>query len=265
MKHQIYRGDCLIRMKELKENSVDCTISSPPYFNAKKYCGEDNNIGNNKDYNDYLLKINEVIKELYRTTINGGIVCWNTSPVLDDGKRIGIPFDTHQLFIKAGFEFLEDIVWVKPDGAAKLRCGGWIQNKGRPTTWHANINTEYIMIYKKTGIREPKTFEPITMHYSIMPKDLLTCTWHINPETNKRYHDAPFPYELAKRCILLYSYPGDTILDPFCGSGTVMKVAKDLKRNSIGIELSEEYIEFIKEEIGFYQKKIFAQEEYIEK
>ena len=163
------------------------------------------------------------------------------------------------------FLFKEDIVWIKPDGAAKLRCGGWVQNSGRPTTWHPNINTEYLMVYKKPGERNKSgPFSPIKNYYPKIPKDLLTCTWYINPETNKHYHDAPFPEEIAKRCILLYSFEGETVLDPFAGTFTVSRVARDLGRNSIGMELSSEYIKHGKEEMGFYQKPLFGTVTYEE-
>lgn len=266
MRHEIYKGDSLQRIKELDENSVHLTITSPPYFNAKEYNMEDVNVGNNENYEDYLNKIKFFLYDLFKKTVPGGIVIWNTSPVIDGGKRYGIPFDTDILFREVGFEFLEDIVWIKPDGAAKLRCGGWFQNKGRPMTWHANINTEYIMVYKKPGEREQKPFEKINKYYSEIPKDMLTSTWYINPETRKTFHDAPFPNELAKRCIVLYSYPGDTVLDPFAGTFTVSTQARELGRNSIGMELSESYINYGKDVMGFYQKNLFGeQEEYIEK
>ncbi len=114
MKHIIYKGNSLERIKELEDNSIHLTITSPPYFNAKDYHKEDVNIGNNINYLDYLDKIETLLKDIYIKTVEGGYICWNTSPVIDNGKRYGIPFDTHQLFIKLGFEFLEDIVRV-PD------------------------------------------------------------------------------------------------------------------------------------------------------
>lgn len=256
-------------MHRIKEMVTDCvqvhlTVTSPPYYNAKEYNKEDVNVGNNETYHDYMLKIEELISDIYDVTIPGGIVVWNTSPVIYEGRRYPIPFDTNKIFMDNGFEFMEDIVWVKPLGAAKLRCGGWFQNKGRPMTWHPNINTEYIMVYKKPGNREQKEFEPISKWYPQIPKDLTSCTWNINPETQKRYHDAPFPEEIPKRLILLYSYPGDTIFDPFAGTFTVSTMARKLGRNSIGIELSEKYIEYGKENMGFHQKSLFEEIEYIE-
>jgi len=265
-KHLLFKGNCLDRIDEVGDNSIALTVTSPPYFNAKVYGGEEDNVGNNKDYEDYLNKIRLLLTKLYKKMVDGGIVCWNSSPVLDEGLRIGIPFDTNKIFIDLGFQLLEDVVWKKPSGAAKLRVGGWIQNQGKPMTYHCNITTEYIMVYKKPGIREVGEFDDFRGYYpnKIIPKDLITNVWEINPETSKHYHDAPFPYELAKRCILLWSFKGDTVLDPFLGSGTVMKVARDLKRNSIGMELSDEYVKVAKDEMGFYQKALFDTEEYKE-
>jgi len=265
MKHIIYEGDTLERIKEIPDESIHLTITSPPYFNAKKYNNIGNNIGNNIDYDAYLRKILRLITDIWAKTTPGGIVVWNTSPVIDNGKRFGIPFDTNKIFLDCRFELLEDIIWVKPMGAAKLRCGGWYRNKGKPLTWHANINTEYIMVYKKLGERPQGTFKPINTYYPEIPKDLSSNTWVINPETQTRWHDAPFPKELAKRCILLYSFIGDTVLDPFAGSFTVATVCRELERNSISIELSKKYIELGKKKMGFYQTDLFNEVLYEEK
>jgi DNA modification methylase len=264
-KHIIYKGNCLDKLAELENNSVHVCITSPPYFNAKQYGEEEDNVGKNKDYIDYLSKINKCIEELKRVLVPGGIVCWNTSPVLDGGERFMIPEDTYFLFIDNGFKCRDNLTWKKPDGAAKLRCGGWVQNGGKPLTWHPNIVDEKIMVYKKEGKREIGEFDKLSKYYLKIPKDLLTNVWEINPETHKSYHDAPFPEELVKRCILLYSFKGDTILDPFSGTFTTSKVARDLGRNSIGMELNEEYIKIGKENMGFYQKSLFGTEEYVEK
>ena len=98
--------------------------NSPPYFNAKEYNGEDDNVGNNKSYQAYLDKIEELLIDTYRITKPGGIVVWNTSPVLDNGKRYGIPFHTNQIFEDIGFEFLEDIVWCVDENTLMLTDTG---------------------------------------------------------------------------------------------------------------------------------------------
>jgi site-specific DNA-methyltransferase (adenine-specific) len=262
MHHTIYKGDCLERVKEIVDKSIHLTVTSPPYFNAKEYHQEENNVGNNKDYADYLSKIRVLIKEIFKKTIDGGIVVWNTSPVINEGKRFMIPQDTHNIFIEEGFTCRDDITWKKPDGAAHLRCGGWCQNNGRPMTWHPNKVDEKVMVYEKPGKREQGAYDPIKNYYNPIPKDLITNVWLINPETSTHWHDAPYPEELVQRCILLFSYKGDTIFDPFLGSGTTMKVAKMLGRNSIGIELSDEYLEKAKEKIGTNQTTLFNQDTY---
>lgn len=253
-KHKIIHGDCLEKIKTIKASTIDLTITSPPYFNAKLYNEEENNIGNNKNYQDYLDKIELLIKEMFRITKPGGYICFNTSPVIDEGKRFAIPFDIHPLFLKHSFEFNEDIIWRKPDGAAKLRCGGWVQNKQRPTTWHPNIVTEYINIYKKPGEKELGTFQDSALN-NYRP-NILTNVWNVNP-ANIEWHDAPYPEELVERLVLLYSYEDDTILDPFGGTLTNMKVCRKLGRNSVSIELSDEYIEKAKEHAGFGQQLLF--------
>jgi len=264
--HKLYHGDALERMKEIDSGIIALTVTSPPYFNAKNYSDNDSdvNIGKNKDYQQYLSRIKLYLKEIYRLTTEGGIVVWNTSPVIYKGQRFMIPQDTHNLFIKQGFVCRDDITWKKPDGAGRLRCGGWVQNKGKPLTWHPNIVDEKIMVYVKAGKREEGKFEEFSTYYQERPKDILTNVWLINPETSTHWHDAPFPYELVKRCIVLYSFKDDWVFDPFLGSGTTMRVARDLDRNSIGIELSEEYIRRAKEKLGFHQQTLTHNHTYEE-
>jgi len=242
----VRQGDCLELIKDIPNNTIQLTITSPPYFNAKKYGEEKLNVGNNESYISYLNKLDFLVKELYRTTEDGGYVCFNTSPVLDNGKRYAIPFDIHGSFIKYGFDFLEDIIWKKPDGAGRLRCGGWCQNKHKPTTWYANLVAEYVNVYKKPGKRVVGKFQDCFINYN---KDILTNVWYINPETNLKWHDAPYPEELVRRLVLLYSFEEDTILDPFAGALTTLKVAKDLNRNAIGLELNQKYIDMGKERL----------------
>ena len=235
--------------------------NSPPYFRAKEYNKEYTNIGNNIVYQDYIFKLNLLIKELFRITVPGGRICFNTSPVIDTGIRYAIPFDVHTLFLNNGFVFEEDIIWRKPDGAARLRCGGWVQNGQRPTTWHANIVTEYINIYRKPGERETGKFRENAL--TKYRPNILTNVWDINP-INIDWHDAPYPPELAERLILLYSYEGDTIFDPFSGTLTNLQVARNHNRNSISIELSKEYLEKAKNRVGFGQKTLFNETVYEE-
>lgn len=260
------KGDCLIKVKEIQDNSIHLCVTSPPYHTAKNYSAGVGNMGASADYLSYLDNMGKVIKELYRVLKQEGVVCWNTSPVVCGETRHYIPYDTHNLFLKEGFVCEEIVYWVKPDGAGKLRVGGWWQNGGRPTTYHSNAVVETIGIYKKPGKRETKEFENIKTHYPDgIPKDLLTDAWKFNPDTTCKFHPATYPKELVKRCILLYSYPGDTILDTYLGSGTTMLVARELNRNSIGIELSDEYYEKAKQKIGFYQKPLFGEIIYEEK
>ena len=98
-----------------------------------------------------------------------------------------------------------------------------------------------------------------------IPKDLLTDVWFFNPESNCPWHPAPFPPELPKRIILLFSYPGDTVLDPFAGSFTTGLVARELGRNSINMELSDEYIEKGKKKLGFYTRSLMGDTTYEER
>lgn len=262
MKHTIIQGDCIEKLKLLKDDSVHLVVTSPPYFNAKEYNKEAENIGNNSSYEHYLSRIDSVVKELKRVVVPGGIIVWNTSPVLEDGRRIMIPYHHNNIFENNGLECRDAIIWLKPDGASAPRSGAWFMNKGKPLSWHPNLIFENVMVYSKPGERVIGEYPTIGSYYPVIPKDLLTDVWRINPETRTTWHDAPFPTELVKRCIILFTNKGDTVLDPFLGSGTTMKVARELGRNSIGVELSPLYIEKSKERIGWNQTSLFGDEIY---
>lgn len=262
MKHTLMIGDALKRIKEIPDNSIDHGITSPPYFNAKEYSGIDGDVGKSHTYQEYLDKLQLIIKEHFRVLKPGTVFTWNTSPVLYNKKRYMIPFDSYNLFIKEGFICHEIISWVKPSGSARLRCGKWCVYN-RPHSWHANIVDEMIAVFKKPGEPAKKPYAKLTKYYPDgIPRDMLTSIWKFHVESNWQLHPAQFPPELPKRSILLYSYPGDVVLDAYVGSGTTMKMCRELGRNSIGIELNPDYIEIAKEKIGFYQKDLFNQEEY---
>jgi modification methylase len=262
MFYKIYVGDCLVKTKHIKDETIALTVTSPPYFNAKRYHDIEGNLGKNTDYQEYQANVRNIIKELFRITKPGGFVAWNTSPIMHNKQRVPIPYHTNNIFEEEGFEFKTDIQWLKPDGAAVLRCGGWVRSGYRPGAWHPNNVTEYVNVYMKPGEKEKGFWYPLTHYYAELPPDIYTNVWKIHPDTQTRWHEAPFPVELAKRLILLYTYKGETVFDPFLGSGSVITAAREVERNAIGIELSKEYAELAKEKIGFSQTSLLDTHTY---
>lgn len=242
---QILQGDCLELMKDIPDGSVDMILTSPPYFNAREYSQYETV----KDYMDTMERIFRIVHEKLKAS---RICVVNISPVLvkrasrsKQSYRIPLPFYFVPMLERIGFEFLDDIIWKKPDGASINRNGGFFRHR-KPVAYKPNIVTEYILVFKKSA---PFLIDKILQSSSLVPDGYeRTNVWEINPET-KSNHPAPFPVGLAERCIRYYSYAGDTILDPFAGSGTTGVACKNLNRNFIGIELDEEYFEIAKKRI----------------
>ena len=190
----------------------------------------------------------------------------NISPVLvrrasrsESSKRIAVPFDFHAIFIEEGFEFIDDIIWVKPEGA------GWATGRGRrfaadrnPLQYKPVPVTEYVLVYRK------KTDKLIDWHIRKHPDEEsirqskiqdgyeVTNIWKIHPFYSKK-HPAVFPAELAEKVITYYSFVNDVVLDPFAGIGTVGKAASKIDRRFVLFEINPEYVEAIKEEAETWQ------------
>lgn len=162
-----------------------------------------------------------------------------------ESRRIPLPFHFVNIMEDIGFKFLEDIIWVKPEGSAKNRNGGFLRHR-QPVAYKPNVINEYIFVFQKPmkGL-----IDKIVRSYTgeIKEKSLVedgyerTNVWYMNQETKSK-HPAPFPKELSDKLIKYYSYVGDTVLDPFMGSGTTALSCKTMNRNYIGFEIHEKYI-----------------------
>ena len=183
----------------------------------------------------------------------------NTSPVIVprvsrkySSKRYPIPFDIHSFLIKMGWDFIDDIIWVKPEASVKNRTAGFLQHR-KPLAYKPNAITEYIMVYRKKTRKlidwNIKKYSNEIVEKSKVLNDYDTSNvWYIDPTFDK-VHTAVFPFELCKRVIQYYSYSGDLIFDPFAGSGTIGKAAMNLKRNFFLTEIDDEYFNRIKQHI----------------
>ncbi|MBL7068197.1 MAG: HEAT repeat domain-containing protein [Candidatus Marinimicrobia bacterium] len=264
MKNVVVYGDVLETLKYVPDESINLTFTSPPYYNARDYSIY-------PSYKEYILFLAAVFKEIYRVTKEGRFFILNTSPVIiprvsrqHSSKRYPIPFDIHYYLIKMGWEFIDDIIWVKPEASVKNRIAGFSQHR-KPLAYKPNQVTEYVMVYRK---KTDKLLDWNIRQYDweIIKKSKVqgeyetTNVWRIDPTFDK-VHSAVFPIELCSRIVKFYSYVGDLVFDPFAGSGTLGRAALNLERYFFLTEKEEKYIEKIKHEINketlFINKKIY--------
>jgi len=246
-------GDSENLLKDTPNESVDLVFTSPPYYNAKPEYAE------YLSYEDYLLKMRKIIHECHRVLNEGRFFVINVSPVLlrrasrsESSKRIAVPFDFHRLFMEEDFEFVDDIIWEKPEGA------GWATGRGRrfaadrnPMQYKPVPVTEYVLVYRKKTdklidwlIRKHPDQEAVEASKIEDGYD-VTNIWKITPAHNK-VHPAVFPIELAEKVIKYYSFKKDVVLDPFAGTGTTGKAAAKLGRRFVLFEKDAKYMELIK-------------------
>jgi modification methylase len=251
-------------MDELEEGSVALTVTSPPYWNAIDYDLHSQDRGKFyrtraysqgfSDYGGYLDWLQMIFKEVLRVTKPGGFCAIIIATVLLDGKHIPLPFDTITRLVASGWDFHQDIVWHKC--TAGIKRAGVVIKHPYPGYYYPNIMTEYILIFRKAGdpiYRQRAEAEREGSKIDInrlFTMEEANNIWHIAPVPPKHIdHPAPFPEEIPYRLIRLYSYKGETVLDPFCGSGQTLKVAHHLGRKFVGYEVVQEYVELAQERI----------------
>jgi len=258
MKNLIVQGDVLSVLKKAPAESVHLTFTSPPYYNARDYSIY-------PSYAEYLGFLQKVFKQVHRITKAGRFFVLNTSPIIiprperqHSSRRYAIPFDIHPLLLKMGWEFIDDIVWEKPEASVKNRNGGFFQHR-KPLAYKPNCRTEYLMVYRKKTPRlidwNIRQYEPGRLRKSLVQGDYETSNvWNIDP-TWDRSHSAVFPARLCQRVIQYYSFVDDLVFDPFGGSGTLGHAAGGLGRYFFMTELASEYIARMRER--FSEKDLF--------
>lgn len=253
-KHKIIFGNCMA-MNELDDSSIHLIITSPPYFNAP-FDYE----GLFSSYQQYLGVLKKFAAEAYRVLSEGRIFALNIDDMLVDGTKYPIVADATKIFLEAGFRYRDRIIWKKPDGYLRIskRSGVILQNPF-PMYYYPDNLLESIVIFQK-GKFDYKSIAKEKRELSKVDiKEFQNNNWHktlwemtnVLPGSALEKNIAAFPEQLPYRIIKLYSYIGETILDPFLGSGTTMKVARLLKRNSVGIEIIRNLEEVIRKKIGF--------------
>jgi len=251
--NKIYHGDCVDVMKTFSGNAIDLTVTSPPYDNLR-------------NYNGYTFDFEAVASELYRITKPRGVVVWVVSDSTVNGSESGTSFKQALYFKEIGFNLHDTMIYYRWSGP--LNHNRYEQE------------FEYMFVFSKG---KPKTFNPIKVECKWYGKDpdrtgqkyvihdeknnkfrsgkdrtninqykIMGNVWKMTnaSQRGERYgHPAPFPEELANNHIISWSNENDIVFDPFCGSGTTCKMAKNNNRRYVGIEISEEYCKIAEKRI----------------
>jgi len=236
-------------MKEVEDNSVGLVLTSPPYYNAPFDFPD-----LFPSYDDYLSLLNGVGKEIFRVLEEGRVAVFVAADVRIDGELYPIVADLIKIMQSLGFKYQERIIWKKPEFYIRIskRSGILIQHP-YPLYYYPDNVYEDILVFKKPGKFIPRNKEESKIDVNKFQREKwYLSVWEITnvlPQDKYSKYSAPFPEELARRIITLYSYVGDTVLDPFAGTGTTLKVANELKRNAIGYEIDLELKDIILERI----------------
>lgn len=253
--HKIVFGDSR-SLNQVKDKSVQLIITSPPYWQLKDY-GADNQIGFNDSYEEYINNLNLVWKECNRVLADGCRLCINIGDQFARSVYYGrykvIPIRTEIIrFCEfLGMDYMGAIIWQKATTMHTSGGGAIMGSFPYPRNGILKMDYEFILIFKKLGTPPKVTAEQ--KRASIIPKDewneYFSSHWNFNG-VKQLGHIAMFPEELPKRLIKMFSFVGETILDPFAGSGTTSLAAMKLGRNSIGYEINNEFLPLIKEKLA---------------
>jgi len=256
-KNKIIFGDAQ-NMKELEDKNVHLVVTSPPYFNAPFDYPD-----LFESYDQFLKTMRNVAKELKRVVDDGRIVAYVVDDTLIKGEKFPVVADITKIFIEEGFKYRERIVWVKPEGYIRIsRRSGVVLQHPYPMYYYPDNLQESILIFQNGDFDYKKVPQELKDQSRIDLNEYQKQKWYLSvwgitnvlPINNRLEKGiAAFPEEIPYRLIKLFSFKGETVLDPFMGSGTSLKVAITLERNAVGYELDLELLDTVKEKIGINQ------------
>ena len=256
---QIIVGDAREVLDDIPLDYVDLIVTSPPYFALKKYPEHPKAI-NMISAHGYFEDLKEIFEKSYKVLKNGSFVCVVVGQYTSKDHSVFIPGEITKLLEDIGFKYRREHIWVKPKGTQGIWNRGttaFLKNP-YPRNTMINIHHEHVLIFQKgSDIRIKKT-ERLSEREV---KEYSWSLWEI-PVSPIKEHPAPFPEEIPKRLLKMYSYKNEIVLDPFLGSGTTAKVAMDLGRNCIGIEVNPKYLTLVEKSVGLTQSRLLSPVSY---
>jgi len=228
----------------IPDNCVHLMVTSPPYNVGKEYDGD-------MTLEDYLTMLKKVFSEVYRVLVPGGRAVVNVANL---GRKPYLPLShmVTRLMLEIGYLMRGEIIWNKAASAGSSCAWGSFKSASDPTLRDVH---EYLLVFCKGGYKLPRSEEEklAARKDTILKDDFVAWTksiWDFKTESAKRVgHPAPFPVELPRRCIHMYSFSGDVVLDPFVGSGTTAVAAAESSRRYIGVDVSEKYVELARRRV----------------
>jgi site-specific DNA-methyltransferase (adenine-specific) len=265
--HRLVQGDAR-DLSFIPDESIHLVVTSPPYWTLKRYNDSEGQMGHIKEYEHFLLELERVWSEVLRVLVPGGrLVCVVGDVCLsrrdNNGRHTVVPLhaDICVQCRKLGFDNLNPIIWHKISNASYEVSNG-SKFLGKPYEPNAIIKNdiEFILMQRKPGGYRKPTEEQRRL--SMIPKEKFDKWfqqfWTITGAST-REHPAPYPLELASRLVQMFSFTGDTVLDPFCGTATTMVAALEHGRNSIGVELDTDYCKLAASRLMNENSSLFGQ------
>jgi modification methylase len=259
--HRLIKGDSR-DLSFLDDDSIHLVLTSPPYWNLKRYNENPGQLGHIQDYETFLFELEKVWRHVYRILVPGGRLVCVVGDVCVSRRNFGrhLVFPLHSdicvICRRIGFDNLNPIIWHKISNASyEVENGSKFLGKPYEPNAIVKNDMEFILMQRKPGgYRKPTNTQREASRISKEDFNLwFQQIWNITGASTKQ-HPAPFPLELATRLVRMFSFNGDTVLDPFCGTGTTMIASIRTGRNSVGIEIDAEYCRMtarlLKAEIG---------------
>lgn len=236
---------------ELDENSIDLLITSPPYNVGIEY--ED--FRDKMKYDEYLSFTEKWLSKAYKLLKEDGRMCLNIPLDKNKGGQQSVYADVLYIAKRIGFRYHSTIIWNEGNISRRTAWGSWLSAAAPYVIAPVEV---IVVLYKKTWRKKRKGISDITKDEFVQWTNGL---WSFSGESKKKWgHPAPFPEELPKRCIKLFSFVDDLILDPFVGSGTTLVSAMKLNRRAIGVEMSEKYCKIANQRIQSTVKELYLQQ-----